>query len=182
MASGDYFLKLGARPIGRARDHADALHRLIGRMTVFEDFSLAEIVALGEYMPVYEVEAGTPLIVEGEPGDFMVVLLSGSVDVTRLGRSGMPSRIAVSMAGHTLGEMSMIDGEPRFSSCTTLETTRFAVLTRDSLSEVIRAQSSLGAKILVKMVHMLSQRLRNSNMKLIKLTEQAAAGPAATPE
>lgn len=169
--TGDYFIERGMRHLGVAREFADELHQLIGRITVLEDFTLNEIDVLGTFMPVYEAVAGTPLIVEGEPGDFMILLLSGSVDVSRKDRSGVPSRIAVVEAGHTLGEMSMIDGEPRFSSCTALEHTRFAVLTRDSLTEVIRSQSGIGSKILVKLVHMLAQRLRNTSMKLVRVSE-----------
>ncbi|MBU3735847.1 MAG: cyclic nucleotide-binding domain-containing protein [Methylobacterium sp.] len=169
--TGDYFTEHGMRRLGVAREFAGELHQLIGRITVLEDFTLNEIDVLGTYMPVYEADPATPLIVEGDPGDFMILLLSGSVDVSRKDRSGTPSRIAVVQAGHTLGEMSMIDGEPRFSSCTTLEHTRFAVLTRDSLTEVIRAQSGIGAKILVKLVHMLAQRLRNTSMKLVRVSE-----------
>lgn len=173
--SGDYFTERGMRHLGVAREFADELHQLIGRITVLEDFTLTEIDVLGTYMPVYEAAPATPLIVEGEYGDFMLLLLSGSVDVSRRDSHGKPSRIAVVQAGHTLGEMSMIDGEPRFSSCTTLEPTRFAVLTRDNLTEVIRAQSGVGAKILVKLVHMLAQRLRNTSMKLVKVSEQDLA-------
>ena len=46
------------------------------------------------------------------------------------------------------------------------------LLTRDNLTEVIRAQSAVGSKILVKLVHMLAQRLRNTSMKLVKLSER----------
>jgi CRP-like cAMP-binding protein len=81
------------------------------------------------------------------------------------------SRIAVVQAGHALGEMSMLDGEPRFASCVSVESTRFAVLTRRSLSIVIRDRPGLGAKILVKLVHILAQRLRNTSMRLISTQE-----------
>ncbi len=162
-----------------ARDFADDLHRLIGRVTILEDFTLSEVTALGDYMPVFEADSGARLINEGDAGDFMIILLGGTVDVTRCDRAGQPSRIAVVQQGYTLGEMSMIDGEPRFSSCTVLEPARFAVLTRESLTEMIHRQSGLGAKILVKLVHMLAQRLRNTSMKLVSETEARRAAERA---
>jgi CRP-like cAMP-binding protein len=115
------------------------------------------------------------IIDEGEIGDFMIVVISGSIDVQRKDRAGLPSRIAVVQAGHALGEMSMLDGEPRFASCVTVESTCFAVLTRQSLSEVIRVKPGLGAKLLVKLVHILSQRLRNTSTKLVGFMEASRA-------
>jgi CRP-like cAMP-binding protein len=173
--NSNYFTSRNMRQIGMARDFASELHQLVGRVTILEDFTLAEVTALGDYMPVYVADAGTQLITEGDTGDFMLILLEGTVDVTRRDRAGKPSRIAVVQLGYALGEMSMIDGEPRFSSCTVLEPARFAVLTRASLTEMIHRHATLGAKILVKLVHMLAQRLRNTSMKLVSESEARRA-------
>ena len=67
----------------------------------------------------------------------------------------------------TLGEMSMIDGEPRFATCVAAERCMIAVLTRESLARIILEQPILGAKILMELVLMLSQRLRQTSSKLV---------------
>ncbi len=170
--SSDYFLARAMRSLGSAADHAVEIHRVIARSPLMEDFRLSEVGAIGAYMPVFEATPGTVIISEGEIGDFMIVLISGLIDVTRNDAQGHPSRIAVVQEGHSLGEMSMLDGEARFASCTAIETSRFAVLSREALVEVIRVEPHLGAKILVKLVHILSQRLRNANMKLISPAQQ----------
>lgn len=169
-----YFTDRGMRPRGQAVDFVDTIHALIADVVVLEDFTPAEITALGYYMPVFEADTGTAIITEGEPGDFMILVIRGLVDVTKRDRGGQLSRIAVVKEGYTLGEMSMLDGEPRFCSCIALEPTLFAVLSRASLTEVIRMQPAIGAKILVKLVQMLSQRLRNTSMKLVTCNEQHA--------
>lgn len=171
MSNPEYFKLRNILPVCMADQLADEIHQLIARVTMLEDFSLSEINSLGRYMPVYQAEVGGQIITEGEDGDFMVILLSGSVDVTKKDQEGHPSRIAVVEAGHALGEMSMMDGEPRFSSCIALESTKFAVLTRESLTQVIKAEPYLGAKIMLKLVHMLSQRLRNTSRQLVKIME-----------
>jgi CRP-like cAMP-binding protein len=160
-----YFIERKMRPIGFCQSFAIEVHRLI------EDFTIAEITELGAFMPVYEADAGTCIIGEGEVGDFMILLISGSIDVVRQDRSGNASRIAVVQAGHSVGEMSMIDGEPRFASCIALELTRFAMLSREALTEVIHTRPHLGARILVKLVHILAQRLRNTGMRLVALQD-----------
>ena len=122
-------------------------------------------------MYVYDAPAGLTLINEGDAGDFMVLLMSGMVDVLRRNRYNYPSRIAVAHAGHALGEMSMFDGEPRFASCVTLEQCRLAVLTRDSLMLVLQDEARLGNKILLKLVQLLSERLRQTSAKLVSYLE-----------
>jgi CRP/FNR family cyclic AMP-dependent transcriptional regulator len=162
-----YFTERGMRAEGLARDVATEMHRLIAHAPLLEEFTIAEITAIGEYMPVFAADSGQVIIGEGEVGDFMIIIISGSIEVTRRDKLGRPSRIAVVQAGHALGEMSMLDGEPRFASCIALEPTRFAVLTRENLTKVIEEQSRLGAKVLVKLVHMLAQRLRNTSTRLV---------------
>ena len=67
----------------------------------------------------------------------------------------------------------MFDGEPRFASCVTLEQCRIAVLTRDSLMLVLQDEAKLGNKILLKLVQLLSERLRQTSAKLVSYLEAA---------
>ena len=74
--------------------------------------------------------------------------------------------------GQTVGEMSMIDGEPRFASCTAAEDSLFTVLSRESLARIILEQPVLGAKILMELVMMLSQRLRHTSARLMQYLDR----------
>ena len=64
--------------------------------------------------------------------------------------------------------MSMIDGEPRFATCIAAETSVFGVLSRDDMVRIVLEKPSLGAKILIKLVTMLSQRLRQTSAELLQ--------------
>jgi CRP-like cAMP-binding protein len=64
--------------------------------------------------------------------------------------------------------MSMIDGEPRFATCIATDRVEFAVLTRDGMANIILERPSLGSKILIKLVTMLSQRLRQTSARLLQ--------------
>src|SRR5690606_11774132 len=99
---------------------------------------------LAQFMQVYRAEPDAILIREGDEGDFMVMLLEGSVAVRKQGRGEMPQMIATVDAGKTLGEMSMIDGEARFATCVALEPVLIAVLDRDSLARIIVEHPMLG--------------------------------------
>jgi CRP-like cAMP-binding protein len=75
-------------------------------------------------------------------------------------------------AGMTVGEMSMIDGEPRFASCIATELTTIAVLTRDAMVRLILEDPALGTKVLIKLVTLLSQRLRQTSSTLLHYMER----------
>ena len=162
---------IGLKPIGRAADFSDELHSLMAKTPLFSGLDMEDTRKLGAFMYVYEAAAGVTLISEGESGDFMLLLMDGMVDVLRRNRYNYPSRIAVAHSGHALGEMSMFDGEPRFASCVTLESCRVAVLTRDALTLVMQEEPKLGSKILLKLVQLLSERLRQTSAKLVSYLE-----------
>lgn len=162
---------LGLQPVGRAADFADELHGLMSKTPLFSGLDMNETKKLGAFMYVYDCPAGLTLINEGETGDFMLLLMDGMVDVLRRNRYNYPSRIAVAHSGHALGEMSMFDGEPRFASCVTLESCRVSVLTRDALMLVLQEEPTLGSKILLKLVQLLSERLRQTSAKLVSYLE-----------
>ena len=166
-------LGMGMRPVGRASEFSDEIHALMARTPLFSGLDIDETRKLGAFMYVYEAPAGITLITEGETGDFMMLLMTGMIDVLRRNRYNYPSRIAVAHAGHALGEMSMFDGEPRFASCVTLEYSRIAVLTRDALMLVLNDEAKLGNKILPKLVQVLSDRLRQTSAKLVSYREAA---------
>ncbi len=173
MTPHERLLGLGLKPIGRATEFADEIYGLMAKTPLFSSLDMEETRRLGSFMYVYEAPPGVTVIQEGEIGDFMLLLMGGMVDVLRRNRYNYPSRIAVAHAGHALGEMSMFDGEPRFASCVTLEKCRIAVLTRDALMLVLADEARLGNKILLKLVQLLSERLRQTSAKLVSYLETA---------
>ncbi|MBI2318784.1 MAG: cyclic nucleotide-binding domain-containing protein, partial [Betaproteobacteria bacterium] len=108
-------------PVGDATQYAVQIHGLITYSPLFENFNLSEIRLLARFMQVYRAQAGVEIIREGEAGDFMMVLIEGSVEVFKQDRWNSPRLIAVIDPGKTVGEMSMMDGEPRFATCVAAE-------------------------------------------------------------
>jgi CRP-like cAMP-binding protein len=153
--------------LGDPMQFAGRIHGLITFSPLFETFNLTEIRLLSQFMQVYRASPGVEIIREGDAGDFMVFLIEGQIEVFKQDRWNAPRLIAVIAPGQSFGEMSMIDGEPRFASCITAESCMIAVLSRDSLARIILEQTTLGAKILMELVLMLSQRLRQTSSRLL---------------
>jgi CRP-like cAMP-binding protein len=141
----------------------------------FHDFGLEDVDRLAGYMQIMRATPGLPVIQEGGSGDYMLLVLSGRVDVLKQAEGGGSQLMATVGPGMTLGEMSMIDGEPRFASCMAIEPTTVAVLTRDEMMRIIREAPQLGAKILINLVTLISQRLRRTSAKLLELLPPAGA-------
>jgi CRP-like cAMP-binding protein len=154
---------------------------MISYSPLFENFNLAEIRLLSHFMQVYRAEPGIEIIREGEAGDFMMMLIEGRIEVFKQDRWNAPRLIALIEAGKTLGEMSMIDGEPRFATCVAVEPVTLAVLDRENLARIIVEQPMLGAKILMELVLMLSQRLRHTSGRLLQLLDEQSHGARTVP-
>lgn len=167
---------LGLVDAGPATEHAEEIHGLMLRTPLFAGLGIDDTRKLSAYMRIYDAQPGITLINEGEPGDFMLLLVGGMIDVLRRNRYDYPARIALGQPGHALGEMSMFDGEPRFASCVTLEPCRMAVLSRDALMQVLEDEPALGNRILLKLVQLLSDRLRQTSSKLVSYLEAARDG------
>src|ERR671935_895878 len=165
--------------LGDATKFAGQIQALIPKCNLLEHFSLPEVRTLAHFMDVYRAEPGVEIIREGDGGDFMLMVLEGRIEVHKRDRWNTPQLLATVDAGRTLGEMSMIDGEPRFATCIAAERALIAVLDRESLARIIVEQPLLGAKILMELVLMLSQRLRATSERLLGLLdEQQLAGAA----
>ncbi|HQR51725.1 MAG TPA: cyclic nucleotide-binding domain-containing protein [Burkholderiales bacterium] len=141
----------------------------------FAGFDCEEISALAGFFHVMRATPGLPVIHEGGTGDYMLLVLSGRVDVLKQAEDGSSRLMATVGPGMTLGEMSMLDGEPRFATCMAIEATTIAVLTRDDMLQIIDEAPRLGAKILVNLVTLLSQRLRRTSAKLVDLLPRGSA-------
>jgi CRP/FNR family cyclic AMP-dependent transcriptional regulator len=158
--------------LGDAARFASQIHALIPKSALLENCTPAEVRLLSHFMEVYRVADGQEVIHEGDGGDFMLIVVEGRVEVRKQDRWNSPQPIAVVEPGRSLGEMSMIDGEPRFATCVALEPALIAVLSRESLARIIVEQPLIGAKILMELVLMLSQRLRATSSRLMGLLDE----------
>ncbi len=160
--------------LGEATSYADRISELVDRSPFFSEFKREDIDNLARYMRVYGAQGGQEILREGDEGDFMLLIVSGTVDIFKQG-SGERQLMTGLGPGMTLGEMSMVDGEPRFATCVAADSALLAVLTRDAMANIIVEQPSLGTKILVVLVTMLTQRLRQTSARLLQYMDRPLA-------
>ena len=104
---------------------------------------------------------------EGDPGDYLLVVLSGKIKVVLLGEQGQELILAILGPGSYVGEMSLLAGPPRSATIMTMETCDFIRITRDPMLELIKDHHALAMKILItlsKRVREMSEQLRSMSM------------------
>ena len=138
---------------------------------LLEDMTPGEADTLGSMMPTVRARAGQTMIRQGDVGEWMLLLLEGTVDVVKSTESGESSRLAVVKEGASIGEMSMLDSAPRYASCIAIDDVRAGVLTRPAITYLIQNHPAIGAKLLVKLTQLLAQRLRNTSNRLVKVLQ-----------
>ncbi len=158
--------------VGEGTALAQQIYEKIGHSKFFADFTREDVGRLTEFMNVYRAESGQVIIREGDIDDYMLLIIQGSVDISKTDSHGAQQPMTSAGPGATLGEMSMIDGEPRFATCTVTDPTTFAVLSRDSMVQIILEEPGLGAKVLIKLVTLLSRRLRHTSSNLLHYMER----------
>ena len=158
--------------LGDAARFAGQIYLLIPKCPLLENFTPAEVNLLAHFMEVYRALDAVEIIREGDGGDCMLMVIEGRIEVHKRDRYNTPQVIAVVEPGRILGEMSMIDGEARFATCVAMDPALMAVLDRESLARIIVEHPMLGAKILMELVLMLSQRLRATSDRLMQLLDE----------
>lgn len=157
--------------LGDATPFIGRINEIIASIQMFDDFNSAEVAEFSRYMRCYHAPQGSEIIHEGETGDFMLLILEGNIEVVKKDVRGQAQVLSIADPGKILGEMSLIDGEPRFASCVSLTPVDFATLDRQNLSRLIAEEPALGIKLLMELLILLNQRLRSASGQLLDCLE-----------
>jgi hypothetical protein len=106
------------------------------------------------------VPADRDIIRQDEYGNFMIVLLTGSIAVDRLQPWGEQMRLTEARPGDILGEMSLLDSGMRFSVCASLTECEIAVLGAEGMDQMMRDEPQVAAALVALLARKLSMRLR----------------------
>lgn len=128
-----------------------------------------ELLRMSQYLHFVQVAANKEVIGQDEQGDYMLIVLDGTLAVDRVQPWGGRARLAEARAGDMLGEMSLLDAGARFSACTTLTPCTLAVVDAQRLDEMIMFEPRLGLALLASLSRRLSLRLRQVSARLSAL-------------
>jgi len=152
--------------------------RMLMRSSFVAEMDLHEATLVVDAMRPIAVEAGTVIMKEGqsEDVDYMALLLEGQVRAESA--SQMPGEevvISIISPGQLIGEMGILDGEPRSATCTALTDLKLAILSREALRGLVEVQPAVAARLLLAIAQAMADRVRESNRRFRTLSRVTRA-------
>lgn len=129
---------------------------------LFSGLSNEQLMVLNDIFSTKSFLGGEQLTRQFERSSDLMILLSGSARITSF--SG--ETIAEVGAGSLIGEMALIDDQPRSATVTAIGDVKVAVLPHAQLQSLLERDSDMAAKMTMNIAKVLVQRLRAANMQL----------------
>ena len=158
--------------LGSGIASSDRIVAMLENAQMLRGFEWAQISALAAYVQLYRAAPGAVLFREGDRGDFMCIVLEGKLEVHKEDNRRIDKTVTTIFPGRSLGEMTIVDGEPRSATAVAIEPTTVAVLTQENFLLIMRDKPALSAKLLLKIARLLSQRLRLTSGILVDYLEE----------
>jgi HEAT repeat protein len=125
------------------------------RVGLFADLSPADLKHVAEAAIEHAHSTGQVLAAEGEPGEELHIVVEGEIAV-RVDREGEVARRG---PGEYVGEMALLDQEPRMASLIATTETRTLTIDRRRFQRILRERPTASLAVM----QVLSQRLREAH-------------------
>jgi CRP/FNR family cyclic AMP-dependent transcriptional regulator len=98
---------------------------------------------------------------QGDPGDALHIITRGSVKIVLPSAEGDEAIIATLRAGDFFGELSLLDGEPRSATATSVGVTETLILPRSVFREMLETHPDLRDALFAALTHLLRRLTRH---------------------
>jgi CRP-like cAMP-binding protein len=153
---------------------------LLERAPLFSRLSRRNLQKLADLCVPRSYPAGETVIEEGSTGLGLFIVTSGRLEIFK-DEGDSRATVAVMEPGGILGEMALIDDQPRSASAVTLEPTTCLLITRSSFQTLVNKEPEIAWCIvtpLAKRLRELQQRIIESGGLLLgDQTDQARRQP-----
>jgi CRP-like cAMP-binding protein len=112
-------------------------------MPLFSDLEEDSFVETVKRLRYQRVPAGTRILEEGKPGDTVLIIASGHVEIDKGG-----TRLAKIGHGSVLGEMALITGAPRSATATACEEVELFELSREDVAALAAAKPKIAEELI----------------------------------
>lgn len=137
----------------------------LARIPLFHDLTPEELESIKHLIFERAYKPGAMLFMEGMQGEVMYLVKQGKVEILKK-KDGRDMLIATLGSGDFVGEMAVIDEEPRSASARVSEETILWVLTKKCFQDILQKLPAGAVKILMVVLKNVNQRLREANRKL----------------
>jgi CRP/FNR family transcriptional regulator, cyclic AMP receptor protein len=127
------------------------------------------ITRLAETCRVVELKVGAELMKEGELAHGMFVVRAGELEVCKRGRNGQDFCLATLKPGDCVGEMALIDIQPRSASARALTPVTMYVIGQAEIAKLCARDLSSYALLVLNIAREISRRLRVADQVLVDM-------------
>jgi diguanylate cyclase (GGDEF)-like protein len=142
--------------------YSQATMDVLGSIKILSTLAHEELMALYSHMTEETYREGQVLFNEGDKGEVMYIVLSGSVSILVNTPSGEIIEIAEIKEGNFLGEMSIFDSAARSATCIPKCDTTVLSLKASNFYEFIKTNPVSGISIMHHMLNTVTFRLINT--------------------
>ncbi|GHO45463.1 Crp/Fnr family transcriptional regulator [Ktedonospora formicarum] len=135
---------------------------ILSRVDLFSTLSKKELQEIAKNCQERSFSAGSTIVSQGDTGVGLYVLKSGKVRIIQAqSPDGAEEVIGSASAGDVLGEMALLDEQPRSATVIAEEDVTALVLPVWEFRSILRSQSDIALKLLA----VLSRRLRKAEAR-----------------
>ncbi|KAA1419336.1 Crp/Fnr family transcriptional regulator [Nocardioides humilatus] len=145
------------------------------RVGFFGELDPADRAAIASRGRLRRFDTGSPLMREGQAGTEVLVIVSGRAKVTYLTRDGREVILDFRGPGDLLGEMAVVDGNPRSNTVQAIEPVEALAMPAADFRDLVAQSPTLANRLLQNMI----RRFRDSDRKVIEFGASHAVGRVA---
>ena len=139
---------------------------ILSRMRLFTGLSEEELRLLEKLVFVNRVPVGETVCREGDRSDFVCFVVRGCLDIVKQNVEGGEVVIAHLRPGESMGEMALVDHEPRSATVRAAEDATLIVLTRKGLDQLRRRSPNAVSLVMENIAKLLCVHLRRTSSQL----------------
>lgn len=136
--------------------------QIIKSLPLFQSLNETKLETLSQATHEKVLPANTTFIEQEDEPISTYIIISGSVRVYRISPDGEEINLAILGPGEVVGEMSLLDDEPRSASVETIQETKTLVLDRKDFLQIIHQYPDMA----INLLSVLSKRIRLINEHL----------------
>jgi CRP/FNR family cyclic AMP-dependent transcriptional regulator len=138
----------------------------LARIPIFGGLAPEVLDQIIEAAAIVEVAPAVQLIAEGELATSVFVVCQGELEIRKRGTHGKEFRLAVLKSGDCVGEMSLIDIQPRSATVCTLTPTVLFRLDHSDIGKLYRSHPEVYTLLVMNIAREISRRLRRADQVL----------------
>lgn len=143
--------------------------QFLRQVALFRSLTDKALLELSAITAEHVVPSKNVVFKEGDPGDALYIVKSGKVQILKRTGSGVDSVLATLGANAVIGDMAVIDDQPRSASVATVSDTTFLIITKTDFKTLLANVPEISFQIL----KLMTERLRTTNIHLKELEASA---------